>query len=54
VVLLAACSAVTIVVFFLALWLLPFDRFPPLPSRDFLGFPEPPDLGENRHRRLAS
>jgi hypothetical protein len=39
VVLLAACSAVTIVVFFLALWLLPFDRFPPFAFPRFPGFP---------------
>jgi hypothetical protein len=41
VVLFAIGSALTLAVFFLALWLLPFERFPPfsfLLSCDFLGF----------------
>jgi hypothetical protein len=32
-------SALTLAVFFLALWLLPFERFPPFSSPRFPGFP---------------
>jgi hypothetical protein len=39
VVLFAVGSALTLAVFFLALWLLPFERFLRFLSRDFLDFP---------------
>jgi hypothetical protein len=39
VVLFAISSALTLAVFFLALWLLPFERFPPFSSPRFPGFP---------------
>jgi hypothetical protein len=32
-------SALTLAVFFLAIWLLPFERFPPFSSPRFPGFP---------------
>ncbi len=38
-VLFAVCSALTVAVFFLALWLLPFERFPPFSFPRFPGFP---------------
>jgi len=39
VVLFAVGSALTLAVFFLALWLLPFERFPPFSFPRFPGFP---------------
>jgi hypothetical protein len=39
VVLFVVCSAVTLAVFFLALWLLPFERFPSFSFSRFPGFP---------------
>jgi hypothetical protein len=39
VVLFAISSALTVAVFSLALWLLPFERFPPFSSPRFPGFP---------------
>jgi hypothetical protein len=39
VVLFAVGSALTLAVFFLALWLLPFERFPPFSFLRFPGFP---------------
>ena len=38
VVLFAISSALTLAVFFLALWLLPFERLPPFSSPRFPGF----------------
>jgi hypothetical protein len=38
-VLFAISSALTVAVFSLALWLLPFERFPPFSSPRFPGFP---------------
>jgi hypothetical protein len=38
VVLFAICSALTLAVFFLALWLLPFETFTPFPFPRFPGF----------------
>jgi hypothetical protein len=39
VVLFVVCSAVTLAVFLLALWLLPFEGFPPFSFPRFPGFP---------------
>jgi hypothetical protein len=38
-VLFAVGSVLTLAVFFLALWLLPFERFPPFSFPRFPGFP---------------